>query len=68
MYQGCQIAFFDTKFHKSNFAFFRGSWRQKILYGFLAYSFQYLAFFGGSWHSYQTGILAFQYLVVEKFY
>ena len=32
--QGCQIGFFDDKFHK--FGFFRGRWRQKIvwLFGF----------------------------------
>jgi len=33
-----------------NLAFFRGSWRHKKLFGFLAFSFQYLFFFGGSWH------------------
>ena len=30
-----------------NLAFFRGSWRQKILFGFF---FSIFGFFGGSWH------------------
>jgi len=46
--QDCQIGFFEANIHK--FGFFRGSWRQKKLFGFLAFSFQYLAFSGDSWH------------------
>ena len=41
--QGCQICFFDTRFHK--FGIFRDSWRQKIVRFFLLFDF-----FGGSWH------------------
>jgi len=40
--QGCQICFFDARFHK--FDFFRNSWRQKNCLFFP----QYLAIFGGN--------------------
>jgi len=43
----------------ANLAYFRGSWRQKKLLGFLAFSFQYLAFLEAVGTYYQTGVLAF---------
>jgi len=44
--QGWQIGFFDVKFYK--FGFFSGEVGVKK--NCLPFSFQYLAFFGGSWH------------------
>jgi len=42
----------------TNLAFFRDTWRQKILFGFPAFSFQYLAFFKAVGTYHQTGVLA----------
>jgi len=60
--QGCQIGFFDAKFHK--FGFFRGRWRQK---NYLAFFLQYLAFLEAVRICYQIGVLAFKDLA-EKCY
>jgi len=46
-----RLAFLTPNF--TNLAFFRGSWRQKIvrLFGFsFQYFFEIFGFFGGSWH------------------
>jgi len=51
--QGCQICFFDAKFHK--FDFFRDSWRQNNCLFF----FSTFSFFGGSWHMLSDWCLRF---------
>jgi len=49
----------DWLFLTINLAFLEAVGVKKLL-GFLAFSFQYLAFLGGSWHIYyQSGVLAF---------
>jgi len=44
--QGCQIGFFDAKFHAFGCL---GAVGVKKLFGFLVFSFEYLAIFGGTW-------------------
>jgi len=64
--QGCQIGFFDGKFHKT--CFFKGSWRQKKLFGLLAFSFQYLTLFGSGlpWHTLSGWCFGFLYNTVLR--
>ena len=62
--QGCQIGFFDAKFHK--FDFFRGRWRQKNCLAFRLFFLQYLAFFGGSSHMLSDWCLGFLTKILLK--
>ena len=60
--QGCQFGFFDAKF--TEFGFFRGFWRQKILFGSLTFFHLNLAFFEAM---YRRNICLFRCFVKQKF-